>query len=142
MSVVKKKAGLPKFAEKGLRFQCQGSGQCCVARGSYGYVYMTIHDRRRMAKLLKLKTQVFTRTYCKRDGEYYYLNDSKKQCRFLEGTRCSVYEARPNQCRSWPFWPEHMNARAWSEVAKYCKGVGRGPLFSPDHIQAILALND
>jgi uncharacterized protein len=133
---------IPAFAKEGLRFQCQGSGQCCVARGTYGYVYLNIHDRRRMAKHLKIATGTFTKKFCLKQDGFFYLADSKKQCRFLEGTRCSVYEARPNQCRTWPFWPEHMTAKNWSEAAKFCKGIGKGPVYTPDHIQALLALND
>jgi len=51
-------------------------------------------------------------------------------CRFLDPVtkkRCLVYEARPAQCRTWPFWPENMNARAWDrEVVAFCPGVGKG----------------
>jgi len=125
-----------------LRFQCQGSGRCCVSRGSYGYVYLNLHDRRRMALHLGMKVQTFTKTHCLKHDGFYYLNDSKKQCRFLAGTKCSIYEARPNQCRTWPFWPEHMSTKNWNEIARYCKGIGKGPTLDPDYIKAMLALND
>jgi Fe-S-cluster containining protein len=133
---------LPKFLQEGMRFQCQGTGRCCVSRGTYGYVYLNIHDRRRFAKYFKMKTQAFTRKYCLKHDGFYYLAESEKQCRFLEGKACGVYEARPNQCRTWPFWPEHMTPKSWGEVARFCQGIGKGPLLSPEHIQATLALND
>jgi len=126
--------------EDGVRFRCQGSGRCCVSRGEYGYVYLTLEDRRRMAKLLKLPTSVFTRRYCqKTDGIYHLKDGDGPECIFLSGKRCSVYEARPMQCRTWPFWPEVMNAKAWAkEVKAFCPGVGKGPLISGDEIRSIL----
>ena len=30
--------------EKGIRFECQGSGNCCVSRGAYGFVYLSKRD--------------------------------------------------------------------------------------------------
>ncbi len=36
------------FYKDGIRFECQGEGKCCVTRGSYGYVYLSFSDRRRL----------------------------------------------------------------------------------------------
>ncbi len=126
-----------------LRFQCQGSGNCCVSRGQYGYVYMTQSDRKRMAKELNLKTSEFTKKYCKRDGDGFFFlvtGPESHECIFLEnGNRCRVYKGRPSQCRTWPFWPEVMNAKIWKkEVASYCPGVGKGKLWSKKQMQKIL----
>jgi Fe-S-cluster containining protein len=49
------------FWKDGIKFECQGSGGCCVSRGGYGYVWMTLEDRQRMAKTLGLKTATFTK---------------------------------------------------------------------------------
>ena len=117
----------PTWWHEGVRFQCQGSGKCCVSRGEYGYVYVTRADRRALAAHLRLHPSVFTRRYCEREGGIWKLRDFNQNCRFLEGKQCGVYEARPTQCRTWPFWPEAMSARAWArDVASYCPGVGRG----------------
>jgi len=127
---------------EGVRFECQGSGKCCVSRGSYGFVFLNVYDRRRFAKHFGLRTEVFTKKYCVMIDGYWYLDDSKKNCRFLEGTRCSVYEARPTQCRSWPFWPENMGSKTWTkEIAAFCPGVGKGRVFSKEEIQATLTLD-
>ncbi|MCM2279421.1 MAG: YkgJ family cysteine cluster protein [Oligoflexia bacterium] len=124
------------FWEKGIRFECQGTGRCCTSRGSYGYVYLTLEDRRRLARLLKLATSAFTRRYCRKTDGYFHLSDFRGPCQFLRERSCSVYEARPVQCRTWPFWPENMNARSWKrEVVAFCPGVGKGRLFSKAEIQ-------
>jgi hypothetical protein len=110
----------------GVRFSCQGSGRCCVSRGAYGHVYLTLEDRRRLAAALGLPTREFTRRHCAKTDGLFHLNDPGPDCRFLEDRRCGVYEARPTQCRTWPFWPESMNPRAWTAIAAYCPGVGKG----------------
>lgn len=123
----------------GVRFECQGSGRCCVSRGAYGYVYVTLEDRRRIAKLLGVSTSVFTRKYCEKEAGIWKLRDFTASCRFLEGNRCGIYEARPTQCRTWPFWPETMGAKAWSrEVAAYCPGVGKGRVWGRAEIERLL----
>lgn len=120
----------------GVRFSCQGSGRCCVSRGEYGFVYLTLEERKRMAKLLKLSTSAFTRRYCKKTDGVWHLKDGEgPECIFLENKRCSVYEARPMQCRTWPFWPEVMNAKSWAkDVQAFCPGVGKGRKISGDEI--------
>ena len=123
----------------GVRFECQGSGQCCVSHGEFGYVYMTAIDRRRMAAVLKIPTRQFTREYCVKKDGWFILRDFDKDCRFLKDKRCTVYEGRPSQCRTWPFWPENMNSKTWhKEIASFCPGIGKGPVRSPQEIKQAL----
>lgn len=122
----------------GIRFECQGSGKCCVSRGDYGYVYVNLDDRRRLAANLGIPTRQFTREYCAKTEGLFHLDNREVECMFLEGNRCTVYEGRPTQCRTWPFWPENMKARAWTAVAEYCPGIGQGHTVSADTIVEIL----
>ena len=125
----------------GIRFECQGSGKCCVSRDSYGYVYLTAEDRRRLARHFGLSTTEFTREHCGRTGGHLHLKETAGPCQYLDGTRCSVYEARPTQCRTWPFWPEHMSPKEWDrEVASFCPGVGKGRLWTGAEIAEQLEL--
>ncbi len=129
------------FFENGLRFECQGSGNCCSSRGEYGFVFLTKEDRQRMAKHLNLSTSTFTRRYCEKTRGVWHLKEDKERpdCMFLEKKKCSLYPARPTQCRTWPFWPEVMNAKTWSkEVATFCPGVGKGKVHSRTEIQKAL----
>ena len=126
---------------EGVRFECQGSGKCCTSHGEYGFVYMTFADRQRMAKVLGLSTSDFTRKYCDRTGDFWHLKERKENpdCVFLKGKQCGVYEGRPMQCRSWPFWPEVMNAKEWKkDVASFCPGVGKGRVWSGDEIENLI----
>lgn len=123
----------------GVRFACQGSGNCCVSRGAYGYVYLTLEDRRRLARTLGMPTRQFTRQYCDKTHGLFHLRDAGPDCLFLENSRCSVYEGRPTQCRTWPFWPENMDARAWTSIAAFCPGVGKGKAVPREEIEQVLA---
>ena len=128
-------AGLPVFFKQ----QDPETGRCCVARGSYGYVYLTLADRQRLARHFGLSTRDFTRRHCARTDGHWHLRDFTDRCGYLDGVRCRVYEARPEQCRTWPFWPEHMSPKAWSkEVASYCPGVGKGRVYSGPEIVQLL----
>ena len=122
----------------GIRFECQGSGQCCTSRGEYGFVFLSKSDRQKMAKHLKVSTSAFTKKFCDKKDDAFHLKEDPKNidCMFLKNkNRCGVYEARPTQCRTWPFWPEVMNAKTWSkEVASYCPGVGKGKLHTREEI--------
>jgi Fe-S-cluster containining protein len=131
-----------KWYKNGIRFECQGSGKCCSSRGEYGYVYLTNDDRQNMANELNLSLNDFTKKHCgiDDDEDFYHLNMGKSpNCIFLKDNKCSVYKARPTQCRTWPFWPETMDAKVWKkEVAKFCPGVDKGRLYSQREIEEIL----
>lgn len=132
---------LPKYFKEGVFFQCQGSGKCCVSHGEYGYVYLSLADRKRMAQELGLTTRQFTLDYCQKVDGHWAIRDNPKggDCIFLQERRCTVYEGRPTQCRTWPFWPEVMNARSWKkDVESFCPGVGKGRHYTAEEIQNIL----
>lgn len=136
------------FYAAGIRFECQGSGKCCTSRGQYGFVYLTLKDQKRFAQYFKLTLAEFRKKYCgQKNGDVFLLNPSdlgmknhkEEDCIFLKNNQCSVYEARPEHCRTWPFWPENMSPKAWNkEVASFCPGVGKGRLYTEAEIKEIL----
>jgi Fe-S-cluster containining protein len=70
------------------------------------------------------------------DGIWHLKELDSESCQFLRDKKCSIYEARPTQCRTWPFWPEVLNAKCWDkEVASFCPGVGKGRLWTPEEIE-------
>ncbi len=54
-----------------------------------------------------------------------------------ESRTCEVYDARPRQCRTWPFWSSNLTSpAAWQETADRCRGCNRGHVVP---LEAILA---
>ena len=124
--------------KKGIHFKCQGSSNCCVSRGTYGYVYLSKKDILRLSNYIGLNIKDFIRLYCdKTDGFIHFIEKMKNgDCQFLANKRCSIYKARPTQCRTWPFWKENMNAKKWNnEIAKFCPGIGKGDIIKKVEIE-------
>lgn len=85
------------------RFSCTGCGACCRWGGS---VLLTDDDVSRLAAHLKLSEQGFIDRHtrlARNRRQLALLDQADGSCAFLEGDRCSVYEARPEQCRTFPF---------------------------------------
>ena len=86
-----------------------------------------------MARSLGLLPFQFTDRYARKvDGRWSLIEvekDGDHDCVFLERgddgrAGCSIYDARPTQCRTWPFWPENLRSRsAWRQAAKDCPGI-------------------
>ena len=77
----------------------------------------------------------FTKRYARRLGTKYSLKERSARdnwdCVFLESQnglrRCSIYTARPQQCRTWPFWDENLRTpQAWDAAAESCPGMNAG----------------
>lgn len=127
-----------KFWSDGIYFKCQGSGQCCTTHGEFGFVFLTLNDRKKMAEHLKITTTAFTKKYCEKKNGFYHLIEraDNPDCIFLKNKRCTVYQARPTQCRTWPFWPEVLNPKAWKkEIVQFCPGAGKNKFWSAEEIE-------
>jgi len=124
--------------EDGLRFECTGCGRCCT--GANGYVWVSERDVSRLAARFGRSLDDFGRKYLRRIGDRYALLERANDgaCVFLEGDRCGVYEDRPDQCRSFPFWDRNLaSAAAWMRAAEECEGIREdAPLLSRDEIDS------
>ncbi len=48
---------------------------------------------------------------------------------------CRVHQSRPQQCKTWPFWPSNLKSRRhWHKAGPNCEGIGRGSLIPKDKI--------
>jgi len=93
-------------------------------------VYLTEEDVKRAAAFLALPVEEFERKYLFRTRHVRRLRKPRhSQCYFLEECGCSIHPAKPTQCRAFPYWPELLdNPEAWDATARYCPGIGQGPL--------------
>ena len=108
----------PKFV-----FNCQRTGRCCEARDS---IDVSIDDIERwwtdgsFAKIFP-ELQIVTA------GGLPIKMQIKKEgaCPFLEGTDCSIYDARPVSCQAFPLG---FNGKNFTLTDEECPGVGQGKM--------------
>ena len=126
----KRLPGAKPWYASGLHFTCTGCGQCCTGPES-GYVFVDEDEILAMAAALELDVDTFGARYLRMtpDGAYSLTErPDNLDCVFwVEEVGCQVYEARPTQCRTYPFWPEVVESReAWEEEAESCPGIEEG----------------
>ena len=142
MSGQPNRAELPWYGG-GLRFTCTQCGNCCS--GAPGYVWVTARGVRALAKRLEMPVADFQRRHVRNVGVRMSLREKRDgDCdwlRRLDDGRaiCGVYEDRPSQCRTWPFWDENLSSpEAWAEASRDCPGINNGQHHPLPVIQAAL----
>lgn len=132
------------FYEDGLYFSCKQCSSCC--RYDPGYVFLSEKDVNLLADSLKMTYNEFVQVYCRwinsGDGnEKLSLRElSNYDCVFWINGGCSVYQSRPLQCRTFPFWQSILRSQAaWESTKEGCPGMGQGTFHSKDDILARLA---
>lgn len=135
--------GAISWYAQGLRFSCTRCGACCT--GEPGHVWVDGEEIARLATFLGMSVEEFGRRHLRALASGYSLKERPNgDCEFWDRQRgCTVYAARPDQCRTWPFWPEHVRtAQDWAEVTEVCPGAGRpdGRWYSREWIDAATLL--
>lgn len=134
---------MPKiwYAEKGLNFECIGCGGCCEGPG--GYVWVDEDEISAIAEFLNLTPEQFSRRYVRLVFDRTALIDNEKgDCIFLNNKRCAIYDRRPVQCRTFPWWPELLRSeKAWRENNYHCPGMNHGKNHSAKEIIGICQQN-
>ena len=99
-----------------------------------------------MAAAVGLSEAAFLARYARRLHDGWSLqerrSDAGMDCVFLtrddDGRAgCGLYDTRPTQCRTWPFWEENLaSPQAWDDARRRtpCPGMGHGPLVTVDEI--------
>jgi hypothetical protein len=112
-------------------------------------VWFTDAEGKDMAVALGMGIAEFRRQFARREGTRWSLMEvdrgGKFDCVFLNRDEdglaiCGVYDARPSQCRTWPFWKHNLRSpESWDAVkrATPCKGMDTGPLIPIDAIRIL-----
>lgn len=122
---------------EGLKFECSQCGDCCT--GAPGFVWLNKKEIAALAKRLNLDEETFEQAYVMQVGIRKSLKefpngdcvlfDNEKRC-------CTVYEDRPRQCKTWPFWESNLRTpETWAETCEACPGSGQGKLYQLDQIE-------
>ena len=132
------------FYSDGLDFSCRQCSFCCC--GFPGVVLLSQTDLDRLAKWADLTNEQFIAAYChwmeNDDGKKYLSLREKKnmECIFWD-KGCSAYQARPTQCRTYPFWTSVLKDReSWQKESQDCPGINTGSHHSKEEIQEQLEL--
>lgn len=121
----------------GLQFTCTQCGDCCT--GAPGVVWVTDEELLEIAEYLDKpigEIRLFHTRIVR--GRVSLTEFANGDCTFFDSRtrKCTVYRARPIQCRTWPFWNSHLETPAsWKKVCDTCPGAGEGKLYSLDQIQ-------
>lgn len=110
---------------------------CCS--GEPGYVWVDSEEIDAMADEMNLSVKEFESQFIRKVGTQKSLKEYPDgDCILLDPTHrtCLVYEARPTQCRTWPFWDSTIESKkAWKETCEECPGAGKGKLYTFDEIE-------
>ena len=132
----------PWYAE-GLRFRCTQCGKCCT--GEPGTVLVSDEEIRTLARRVELEEQQFRTAFTRQipSGKVILRELSNGDCVFWKaGQGCTVYEDRPRQCKTWPFWSSNLTTpEAWNEASRDCPGMDQGEAHAADAID-LLRRND
>ena len=106
--------------------------------GAPGYVWVDREEIESLAKHLGLSLDKFSGRYLRKVGRRYSLVEkSGGDCVFFD-QGCTVYSARPGQCRTFPFWRSNLKSeRAWDEIAAECPGIGQGKFYPVEEIEVL-----
>jgi len=101
-------------------------GACCI--GESGYIWVKRDEIEDIASYLNLSLEEFAQKYLIRAKNRYSLKEYKVDglgysCIFFDTNKrlCKIYEVRPKQCRSFPFWDTFRENT--DELIKECPGV-------------------
>lgn len=130
--------------ERGLRFSCTMCGNCCT--GPAGYVLLSVREADALARRLGISSEDFLARYTHMTQRGRSLTETPSEhgldCVFLDRESvpgravCGVYEDRPSQCRTWPFWPENLRSlESWRRARRRCPGMDQGTLIPPEEIR-------
>lgn len=123
MSNIMKKEGYNYAFDPRACESCQG--RCCT--GESGYIYVTKNEIFSIAELLELDVNEFASKYLFKKMYKYSIKEQKfgdsYECVFYnrESNGCNIYDARPLQCRTFPFW-DYYKTRV-DELKLECPGI-------------------
>jgi hypothetical protein len=120
-------------ADFAFTFRCRRSGNCCAR--PEGTVRVDAADVARISAHLGISETAFRSRYVAASGDRL-IDGLGHRCVFLEDgrhTRCAIYPARPERCRTWPFWDEHRSPQGLAEAARVCPGIALTEAAGRDH---------
>jgi Fe-S-cluster containining protein len=131
----------PVWYQEGVKFSCQeGCTRCCG--GAPGDIFITDAEAAAIAGALVMPLDEFHARHVRHysSGKMSLKERRNGDCELLvPGTGCGIYDARPKQCRDYPFWPEVMQSPFnWIREAQRCPGINVGETHAAPKIVDLL----
>src|SRR5262249_8584025 len=94
----------------GLQFTCTRCGKCCT--GEPGSVWVNDEQLTAIAEVCGLPVEELTAMYTQHGHRGVTLRERPNgDCVFYDQQKgCTIYEVRPRQCRTWPFWESNLKS--------------------------------
>lgn len=126
------------YKKANLRFHCTGCGKCCYGDPNTHYIAISDREAVSIQRYLKISRETFFDTYTEVlpwRGRGIQLRPDGA-CPFLFEGKCQIYQQRPAQCKTYPFWPEVVNTRNdWLSEAYRCEGINQGEIIPLEKIE-------
>jgi len=98
-------------------------GRCC--KGESGYIWVNPLEMQKIANFLNISVDEFKKFYLIKVDYKFSIKEKPYEdgvaCVFFDNGRCAIYDVRPNQCKTFPFW-DFFKTNV-SEVKKECPGI-------------------
>lgn len=123
MSTIVKKDGFEFAFDSSACNECKG--RCCT--GESGYIYVTKMEALAISEVLGIDIKEIVSKYLFKKGYKYSIKENKigesYECIFYdrEINGCKIYDARPLQCKTFPFW-DYYKSRI-DELKDECPGI-------------------
>ncbi len=100
-------------------------GKCCT--GESGNIFVSLSEIKAIVSLLDIDENSFREQHLVKKGYKYSLQEkivgNSHDCIFYsrESNGCTIYQARPQQCQTFPFWDYFKNNI--EELKEECPGI-------------------
>jgi len=98
-------------------------GKCC--KGESGYIWVNPLEMQKIANFLNISVDEFKKFYLIKVEYKFSIKEKPYEdgfaCVFFNDGKCAIYDVRPTQCRTFPFW-DFFKTNI-SEVKKECPGI-------------------
>ena len=93
---------------------CTLCGNCCRCL----QLKLAAKDIDMLARLENISPGNYKTEHCEKDNGDIYLKDTP--CRYVDGNKCSIYENRPTQCKTFPYTDKKgFNSRLFGMISFY-----------------------
>lgn len=101
-------------------------GNCCI--GESGYIWINPEEIKKLSESLSVSVEDLKQKYLNKINYKFSIKEKKISennfaCIFFDTTikQCSIYHARPSQCKTFPFWDYFKKNE--KEVYIECPGI-------------------